>query len=120
MHGVALAYTHADTVFGPNVNIVDAAYSIRFAGNPQLRGLTGAAYFDVGPALGFVAHAPPARDHAVLGARVSLAFDAQIANVTIGLIFGYRGGVPVSGTPDGWEGAATALLRLGLVFDAPP
>jgi hypothetical protein len=64
-----------------------------------------------------VRHAPPASNHDVLGGSVSVAMDLQLYNLTLGLVVGYRGGVPLSGTPDGWEGAATGMFRLGAVFD---
>jgi hypothetical protein len=116
-HGFVVAYTYAAGIFGPNVSIVDGAYSLRVLGPKKLRDFAGALYFDVGPSVGFVSHAPPASDHTVLGGRVSIAADAQIWNFTLGPVLSYRGGVPLSGAPDNWEGALTVFLRAGLVFD---
>jgi hypothetical protein len=96
----------------------NTGYSYRFVHGRPLTGLTFALYADVGPALGFVSHAPPAKDHVVLGGRASLADDMQIFNFTIGPIVAYRAGVPLSGTPDPWEGAFTGGVRVGAVFDA--
>ena len=116
MHGFVLGYTHANGIFGPTVSIVDAAYSLRLVGPRRLQGVTGAIYLDVGPSAGFVYvhHEDPT--HAVLGGRISLASDLQLANFTAGAFFAYRGGVPI-GAPDAWEGAVTFGLRLGVAFD---
>jgi hypothetical protein len=116
-HGVVLAYTYAEGIFGPHVSIVDAAYSIRLIGGKPLHGATGALYVDMGPSIGFVSHAPPGPDHTVLGGRVSLAADVQLWNITIGPVASYRGGLPLGGPPDGWEGALTVFLRAGVVLD---
>jgi hypothetical protein len=116
-HGFVLAYTYAAGTFGPHVSIVDAAYSARLIGPKKLQGATGALYVDVGPSIGFVSDAPPSRDHTVLGGRASLVADIQIWSFAVGPVLSYRGGVPLSGTSDGWEGALTLFLRAGLVFD---
>lgn len=116
-HGFFGGVTGAEGIFGPSVTIIDAGYSLQFLGSPSLKGFTGAGYLDVGPAFAFVSHADPAPDHDVLGGHASVAFDAQIYNVTLGVAFGYRGGVPLSGANDAWEGALTSVLRLGAVFD---
>jgi hypothetical protein len=117
-HGFVLGYTYVEGPFGPRVSILDAAYSVRLVGSRTLRGVTGALYADIGPSIGIVTDAPPAPDHNVLGARASVAADMQIWNFTIGPLVAYHGGVPLSGAPDGWEGALTFLVRVGLVFDA--
>lgn len=116
MHGFVLGYTHAGGIFGPTVSIVDVAYSLRLVGPQRLRGITGAIYLDVGPSAGFVFvhHEDPT--HAVLGGRVSIGSDLQLANVVVGGFFAYRGGIPV-GAPDAWEGAVTFGLRVGATFD---
>jgi hypothetical protein len=114
-HGAVLAYTRADGIFGPHVDMVDVAYSYRFIGAERLHGVTGAAYVDLGPAIGFVSQMSPS--HTVIGGRVSVAFDAHLGFFTLGTVLGYRGGVPISGPPDGWEGALTWLVRAGFVFD---
>ena len=116
-HGFFAAATSAGALFGPEVDILDAGYSWRFLGSSRLRGLTGAGYFDVGPAFAFVRNATPAPTHDVFGGRASVAFDAQLYNVTLGVVVGYRGGVPLGGARDGWEGAFTSMLRVGVVFD---
>jgi hypothetical protein len=116
-HGVVLGYTYAEGIFGPRVSIVDTAYSLRVAGSRRLDGVTGALYVDIGPSMGFVSHAPPGPDHTVLGARVSLAADLQLWNFTVGPVLAYRGGVPLGGPQDGWEGALTVLARAGIVID---
>jgi len=116
-HGLLVGFTHAEGVFGPRVSIIDATYSLRILGGLPLTGLTSAAYLDFGPAVGFVSDAGSAPDHTVLGARASAAFDLQLANFSVGALAGYRGGVPLAGPDDRWEGAFSAMLRLGLVFD---
>ena len=116
-HGGAFAITYGGGVFGPNVTLIDAAYSYALTAPRPIHGLSSAVYLDAGPALGLVSHAGPSPDHSVLGGRVSVTADAQLAIFTIGITAGYHGGVPLSGARDGWEGAFTAMLRAGLVFD---
>jgi len=117
-HGFALAYSHAEGIFGPTVSIADAVYSFRLLGGAPLKGVTGAVYVDLGPSIGFVSHAPPGPDHTVFGGRASVAADLQIYNVTLGPVLAYRGGVPLGGPQDNWEGAVTLMLRAGIAFDA--
>ena len=116
-HGILLAYTDAEGIFGPSVNIVDAAYSLRLLSSAKLEGVTGAVYLDLGPSVGYVRGASPTPNHAVLGGRASVTCDLQLANVVVGVTMGYRGGVPVGVEGDPWEGALSAVARLGVVFD---
>jgi hypothetical protein len=116
-HGFVLGFTQASGIFGPNVTIVDAAYSLRLIGSNRLEGVTGAVYVDLGPSIGFVSDAPPSPNHQVLGGRAGVAADTQIYNVTIGTVVGYRGGAPLGSVTDHWEGAFIWMLRAGLIFD---
>jgi hypothetical protein len=116
-HGGAFAITGGGGFFGPNVTLIDAVYSYTLTVPRPLHGVTTAVYLDVGPALGIVSSAGPSPDHSVLGGRVSATADLQLSSFTIGITAGYRGGVPLSGAPDAWEGAFTAMLRAGLVLD---
>ncbi|GAC1364824.1 MAG: hypothetical protein NVSMB47_16340 [Polyangiales bacterium] len=116
-HGLVLGFTQAEGIFGPRVSIVDAGYSLLLSGSRHLRGVTPAVYLDVGPALGIVSHAGPESNHAVLGGRVSLAVDLIFGGFVVGTVLGYRGGVPLGGQPDRWEGAFTWLARVGFAFD---
>ncbi len=116
-HGFVLAYSNAEGVFGPSVNIADAAYSLRVIGGRPLRGVTGAVYLDLGPSLGFVTMASPTPNHTVFGGRVSATADLQLSNFTLGFALGYRGGVPLRVEDDPWEGEVTAVFRLGVAFD---
>jgi hypothetical protein len=116
-HGFSASFLHAEGVFGPVVSILDAAYSYRFLGGHRLGGASRAAYLDAGPTLAWVWGAPPAADHRVLGARVSVAFDGHLGPLLVGVTLGYHGGVPLGGARDAWEGAVTSLLRVGFAFD---
>ncbi len=116
-HGGAFAITYGGGVFGPNVTLIDAVYSYALTEPRPLHGVATAVYLDVGPALGIVSHAGPSPDHAVLGGRVSATADLHLALFTVGIAAGYHGGVPLSGAPDAWEGALTAMLRAGVVLD---
>lgn len=116
--GALLGFSRHEGIFGPKVDIIDVGYSLRFAGSPRLRGVTYAAYFDIGPVLAFVRDVQPAPDHDVLAFRTSLALDVQLGNFTLGLVGGYRGGAPLGGPQDKWEGAASIGARVGVVFDA--
>jgi hypothetical protein len=116
-HGLVLAFTNAEAVFGPNVNIADVAYSLRIVGGRPLKGVTGAVYLDLGPSLGLVTHASPTPNHTVVGGRATATFDLHLANFTVGVVLGYRGGVPVGVRDDPWEGALSAVARCGVAFD---
>jgi hypothetical protein len=116
-HGFVLAFNHAEGIFGPKVSLFDAGYSLCLYCSRHIGDVGGGVYFDLGPALGIVKDAPPGPDHSVLGARVSLGADAYLGFFTLGVVAGYRGGVPLGGPPDGWEGAASLLARVGFVFD---
>jgi hypothetical protein len=117
VHGIVLGYTHAEAVFGPDVHIVDAAYSLQLIGSRRLRSATGAVYLDIGPAMGFVRDAPPSSPHTVFGGRATVTGDVHFSNFVLGMTLGYRGGVPTGDVRDDWEGAFSAFLRVGVVFD---
>jgi hypothetical protein len=116
-HGFVGGVTHASGIFGPEVTIIDAAYSWRLVGSSRLDGLTGAIYIDLGPSMGLVSRAKPEPDHTVLGGRATLTVDAQLYSFVLGAAVGYRGGVPLTAGTDPWESALTALVRAGIVFD---
>ena len=116
MHGFVLGFTQAGGLFGPTVSIVDAAYSLRLQGPHRLRGVTGAVYLDFGPSAGFVYVHPDDPTHTVLGGRVSIGGDLQLANVILGTFVAYRGGTTF-GAGDAWEGALTFGARVGVAFD---
>jgi hypothetical protein len=116
-HGLTAGALDGGGLFGPNVSILDAAYSYRFLGGERLHDMQGAAYVDVGPMLAWVSNVGPAADHRALGARASVCFDGYLSILLVGIQFGYRGGVPLSGAKDAFEGAATASLRVGLAVD---
>jgi hypothetical protein len=116
-HGFVLAFSNSAGVFGPNVNVVDAAYSLRVLGAQRLTGVHPAVYLDLGPSVGFVSGASPTPDHTVLGGRASVALDLQLANFTLGLEGAYRGGVPLGVQNDPWEGEFSAVVRCGVALD---
>jgi len=115
-HGAVFGVSAGGAVFGPTVVILDAAYSFALTAPRRLGGVGTSAYAEVGPAFGIVSDAKPASDHTVLGGRASFAMDFHLTYVTVGAFVGYRGGVPLGGD-DGWEGALSMGLRLGVVFD---
>jgi hypothetical protein len=116
VHGFFLGYTHGEGLFGPKVTIFDGGWSWRFLGGRRVGNVSGAGYLDVGPAVGLVSEDNPS--HAVAGAHVGLTFDAHLGYFVLGVAFAYRGGVPIAGPPDVWEGAASTMLRVGFVLDA--
>jgi len=118
-HGGLFAMSAGGAVFGPNATIIDAAYSLALTAPPRLRGVGLAMYLDLGPSFGIVSNAKPTADHTVFGGRASIAADLQISHFTIGALLAYRGGIP-HGIDDRWEGALTAGLRAGVVFDFEP
>ena len=116
VHGFFLGYTHGEGIFGPKVTIFDGGWSWRFLGGRRVGGVSGAGYLDVGPAVGLVSDDNPS--HAVAGAHVGLTFDAHLGFFVLGVALAYRGGIPIAGPSDFWEGAASTMLRVGVVLDA--
>lgn len=116
----------------PSVGFFDLAYSFADFSSRRLRGFSGAVSFDAGPSLGLVTatYQPAAAQnaasnaavvdidaHATIGGRVSLHADLFVGPVMLGLVLGYRGGVPTNASSrDGWEGLFFANLELGGAF----
>lgn len=126
-HGGLFAYS---AMMGPVIaQTFDLAYSLRLAGSPSLRGVTGAIYADFGPSLAilsgplFVAEgasglpATANEGHVTLGVRASLAADVHIWNFVLGLVGSYHVGLPVVQSNSTSEGAVALALRLGVVGD---
>ena len=114
-HGFFLSYVLGEGVFGPDVSIVSGGYSFLFLGTRELKGITGAGYLNLGPAVGVVSGMSP--NHVVVGGHAALTFDAHVGSLSLGFSLAYDGGVPTGGVPDAWEGAILGMLRLGAVFD---
>jgi hypothetical protein len=104
----------------PRSAFADAAWSFADFSSRRMRGFHGAVSFDAGFSVGYVTatyvatnaqNAPTASPvldvaaHATIGARVSSHVDLFIGPVMIGLVLGYRGGVPTNASPkDSFEG----------------
>ncbi len=116
-YGVLLAYKNTAGIFGPSVNVFDAACSIPLFGGRPLHGVSGAGFIDVGPSVGFVTTAEPTPNHTVIGGRATLTLDLHIWNFLLGVTAGYRGGISVGVSGDSWEGEFSASGRAGVVFD---
>jgi hypothetical protein len=117
-HGFLAGFMYGGGIFGPTVTTLDADYSLCVSCPRSLEGVTGAVYLDVGPSLGFVHVSSGSPLHHVLGGRVAAAADLQLGSFTVGLMLGYRGGVPIDKqVRDDWEGAVTIDARLGFAFD---
>lgn len=127
-HGGFASY---DFVMSPTlVHVVEAGYSVRLVGSPEMRGVHGALYADVGPSFAFVAGcgicsygasggpSGPTDKHAMIGLRTGLAADLYLWNFTVGLVGGFRVGVPTIDSGVRTEGALSIALRVGFTFDA--
>ena len=104
----------------PRSAFADAAWSFADFSSRRMRGFHGGVSFDAGPSIGYVSatyvatnaqNAPTASpvldvgSHATIGARVSAHVDLFIGPVMIGLVLGYRGGVPTNASSkDSFEG----------------
>ena len=134
-HGVLLGAgfaTGGPLAGPPQVGFFDAAYSFADFSARRFRGFGGAFSFDVGPSLGLVQatydttppqNAPktgPILDvegHATIGARLSMHADLFVGPVMVGIVLGYRGGVPTnSSSKDNFEGMFFFNLEIGGAF----
>jgi hypothetical protein len=128
-HGFLLATGFTDS---PRVAFADAAYSFADFSSRRMRGFHGAVSFDAGPSFGYVGptfvatnaqNAPTASpvldvaSHATIGARISAHVDLFIGPVMLGLVLGYRGGVPTNASSkDSFEGIFFFNAEVGAGF----
>ena len=116
----------------PQVGFFDAAYSFADFSSRRFRGFGGAFSFDVGPSLGLVQATydttppqnapttgpqPDVPSHVTIGARVSMHADLFVGPVMLGIVLGYRGGVPSNASSrDNFEGMFFFNLEIGGAF----
>ncbi len=116
----------------PPVGSFDVAYSFADFSNRRMRGFGGAVSFDIGPSIGLVGSTyepvaaqnamtnSPVLDvasHATIGARVSAHADLFIGPVMLGVVVGYRGGIPTNASShDNWEGLFFFNVEIGGAF----
>jgi len=116
----------------PHSAFFDAAWSFADFSSRRMRGFHGAVSFDAGPSIAYVSanyvatnaqNAPtdsPVLDvasHATIGARISAHVDLFIGPVMLGLVLGYRGGVPTNASSkDSFEGIFFFNAEVGAGF----
>ena len=137
-HGALMAvggFPHAEPglIFAgsPQVTYFDLAYSYVATSSQRLRGTTGAISIEIGPSLGIIGptytHGTQdwntvitgidVGDHLTLGGRVSTHFDVLFGPFMLGLVLGYRGGVPtIANARDNWEGVLFLDLEAGFAI----
>jgi hypothetical protein len=116
----------------PRSAFADATWSFADFSSRRMRGFNGAVSFDAGLSVAYVGasyvaanaqNAPtssPVLDvaaHATIGARISTHVDLFIGPVMIGLVLGYRGGVPTNASSkDSFEGIFFFNAEVGAGF----
>jgi hypothetical protein len=116
----------------PRAAFADAAWSFADFSSRRMRGFHGAVSFDAGPSVARVSAtyvatnaqgAPtlsPILDvgsHATIGARISAHVDLFIGPLMLGLVLGYRGGVPTNASSkDSFEGIFFFNAEIGAGF----
>ncbi len=128
-HGLLFATGFTDS---PRVAFFDAAYSFADFSSRRMRGFHGAVSVDGGPSIAYVGNtyvatnaqnattAAPVLDvgsHATVGARISSHVDLFIGPVMLGLVLGFRAGVPTNASSkDPFEGVFFFNFELGAGF----
>jgi len=129
-HGLLLATGFIDS---PRSAFADAAWSFADFSSRRMRGFHGGVSFDAGASIAYVsatsyvatsaqngAPAAPALDvasHATIGARISAHVDLFIGPFMLGLVLGYRGGVPTNASSkDSFEGIFFFNAEVGAGF----
>jgi hypothetical protein len=116
----------------PQSAFFDAAWSFADFSSRRMRGFHGGVSFDVGPSIAYVSanyvatnaqnatSLAPVLDvgsHATIGARISAHVDLFIGPVMLGLVLGYRGGVPTNASSkDSFEGIFFFNAEVGAGF----
>ncbi len=116
----------------PRVAFFDAAYSFADFSSRRMRGFQGSVSFDVGPSIAYVGNtyvatnaqnattASPVLDiggHATIGGRISSHVDLFVGPVMLGLVLGFRGGVPTNASSkDPFEGVFFFNFEIGGAF----
>lgn len=128
-HGLLVGSGFTDS---PRVVFWDLAYSFADFSSRRMRGFQGALSVDVGPSVAYVGNtfvatnaqgAPtdvPALDvasHATIGGRLSAHVDLFVGPVMLGLVLGYRGGIPTNASSkDSFEGIFFFNFEVGAGF----
>ena len=128
-HGFLLATGFIDS---PRGAFADAAWSVADFSSRRMRGFHGGISFDVGPSIAYVSATyvatnaqnatslSPVLDvgaHAAIGARVSAHVDLFVGPVMLGLVLGYRGGIPTNASSkDSFEGIFFFNAEIGAGF----
>ncbi len=135
-HGVLLGagFAPGGLTFPSQIGFFDAGYSIADFSSRRFSGFNGSLSFDVGPTIMFVqptytmpgqssssnAPIPEVGGHATIGARVSAHADLFVGPAMIGLVLGYRGGVPTNASPqDNFEGIFFFDFEVGAALRPP-
>ncbi|HEY2366641.1 MAG TPA: hypothetical protein VGH87_09655 [Polyangiaceae bacterium] len=116
----------------PRSAFADVAWSFADFSSRRMRGFHGGVSFDAGPSIAYVSanyvatnaqNAPTASpvldvaSHAAIGARVSAHVDLFIGPFMLGLVLGYRGGVPTNASSkDSFEGIFFFNAEVGAGF----
>ena len=116
----------------PRGAFADAAWSFADFSSRRMRGFHGGVSFDAGPSVAYVSAtyvatnaqnavtSSPVLDvasHATIGARISAHVDLFIGPVMLGLVLGYRGGVPTNASSkDSFEGIFFFNAEIGAGF----
>ena len=116
----------------PRSAFADVAWSFADFSSRRMRGFHGGVSFDAGPSIAYVSptyvatnaqNAPTAApvldvaSHATIGARVSAHVDLFIGPVMLGLVLGYRGGVPTNASSkDSFEEISFFNAEVGAGF----
>src|SRR5262249_37581284 len=116
----------------PRATFADATWSFADFSSRRMTGFHGAVSFDAGPSIAYVSPTyfvvtttnPPATStildvapHATIGARISAHVDLFIGPVMLGLVLGYRGGIPTNASSrDSFEGIFFFNAELGAAF----
>ncbi len=125
-HGFLVASGFTDS---PRVAFFDAAYTFADFSSRRMRGFQGAVSFDVGPSVAYVGSTyvatnaqnatslSPVLDvgsHATIGGRISSHVDLFIGPAMLGLVLGFRGGVPTNASDkDPFEGVFFFAFEIG-------
>lgn len=125
-HGLFVNTGFADS---PRIAFFDAGYSFADFSSRRMRGFNGAVSVDVGPSIAYVGNtyvatnaqnattASPVLDvpsHATIGGRLSSHVDLFVGPVMVGLVLGFRAGVPViASSKDSFEGVFFFQFEIG-------
>lgn len=128
-HGLYASYNFVMSTQA--IHVIEPGYSVRIVGSPEMRGVHGAIYADVGPSIAVVdgclfcavsaggggPSSSPSDRHAMIGLRAGLAADLYLYAFTIGIVANARAGFPTIDSGVTTEGALSIGVRIGATFD---